>query len=204
MAIPHTSSTGGSHEKHDNNRIDPSFIRGPHWKATLLRSFALTAILAVGSTAVYLTVAGPARAGSAATTADNGGSFFQRMHGGAQSPEELHAHFDKVLTEAGASDAQKQQIHALMKQAMTDEHADMQNYHASFGHLKGLLTADPIDTAAIATLRTEQDRLALLASHRLSDTAVAVARILTPAQRVKLSAEIDQMMDSHMAHHHAM
>ena len=104
----------------------------------------------------------------------------------------------------GANDAQKQQIHALMKQAMTAEHADMENYHASFGHLKTLLAADPIDDTAIATLRTEQDRLALSASRRLSDTAVAVAHILTPAQRVKLGAEIDQMMDSHMAQHHAM
>ncbi|OOG60160.1 hypothetical protein B0E48_05245 [Rhodanobacter sp. C03] len=183
--------------------MTPASSRGPHWKATLLRSFALTAALAIGSTAVYLTVPNLARAVSATTT-DSGSSFFQNMHGGAQSPEELHAHFDKVLTEAGASDAQKQQIQALMKQAMTAEHADMQNYHASFGHLKALLAADPIDDSAIATLRTEQDRLALSASQRLSDTAVAIARTLTPAQRVKLGAEIDQMMDSHMAQHHAM
>jgi Spy/CpxP family protein refolding chaperone len=183
--------------------LTPASSRGPHWKATLLRSFALVAALAVGSAAVYLTVPNLARAVGASTT-DNGGSFFQWMHGGAQSPEELHAHFDKVLTEAGASDAQKQQIHTLMKEAMTAEHADMENYHASFGHLKTLLAADPIDDTAIATLRTEQDRLALSASRRLSDTAVAIARILTPAQRVKLGAEIDQMMDSHMAQHHAM
>ena len=65
----------------------------------LLRSFVLTAALAIGSTAVYLTVASSARA-VGATTTDNGSSFFQHMHGGAQSPEELHAHFDKVLTEA--------------------------------------------------------------------------------------------------------
>ena len=185
------------------NTTTPASSRAPHWKATLLRSFALTAALAVGSTAVYMTVASSARAVSATTT-DDDGSFFQRMHGGAQSHEELHAHFDKVLTEAGVSDAQKQQIQTIMKQAMTAEHADMQNYHASFGQLKALLTADPIDETGVATLRSGQDRLALSASHRLADTAVAIARILTPAQRVKLGAEIDQMMDSHMAHHHAM
>lgn len=184
--------------------LTPASSRGPRWRATLLRSFVLTAALAVGSTAVYLTVTSSARAVGATTTTGAGGSFFQHMHGGAQSPEELHAHFDKVLTGAGASDAQKQQIQALMKQAMTAEHADMQSYHASFGHLKTLLAADPIDDAAVATLRAEQDRLALSASHRLSDTAVAIARILTPAQRVKLGAEIDQMMDSHMVQHHAM
>jgi Spy/CpxP family protein refolding chaperone len=116
----------------------------------------------------------------------------------------MHAHFDKVLTEAGASDAQKQKIQAIMKQAMDTEHADMQDYHASVGRLKTLLTANPIDDSAVATLRAEQDRLALAASRGLSDTAVAVARVLTPTQRVKLGAEIDRMMDSPMAHHHAM
>lgn len=185
------------------NALTPASTRGLHWKATLLRSCALTAALAIGSMAVYLTVPNLARAVGASTTG-NGSAFLQHMHGGAPSPEELHAHVDKVLTEAGVSDAQKQQIHALMKQAMTAEHADMQNYHATFGQLKTLLAADPIDDAAIATLRADQDRLALSASQRLSDTAVAVARLLTPAQRVKLGAEIDQMMDSHMAQHHAM
>ena len=177
--------------------------RGPNWKATLLRSFALTAALAVGSTAVYLTVASSARAVSATST-DHSASFLQRMHGGAHSNQDLHAHFDKVLTEAGASDAQKQQIQTIIKQAMTAEHADMQDYHASVGHLKSLLAADPIDDAAIATLRTEQDRLVLSASRRLSDTAVTIARVLTPAQRVKLGAEIDRMMASHEEQHHAM
>ena len=176
---------------------------GPNWKAIALRSFALTAAIAVGTTAVYLTAVPSARATTTNSTTEASGSFLQ-MHGAAHSHEEMHAHFDKVLTEAGASDAQKQKIQAIMKQAMDTEHADMQDYHASVGRLKTLLTANPIDDSAVATLRAEQDRLALAASRGLSDTAVAVARVLTPTQRVKLSAEIDQMMDQHMAHHHAM
>ena len=176
---------------------------GPNWKAIALRSFALTAAIAVGTTAVYLTAVPSARATTTNSTTEASGSFLQ-MHGAAHSHEEMHAHFDKVLTEAGASDAQKQKIQAIMKQAMDTEHADMQDYHASVGRLKTLLTATPIDDSAVATLRAEQDRLALAASRGLSDTAVAVARVLTPTQRVKLGAEIDQMMDSPMAHHHAM
>jgi Spy/CpxP family protein refolding chaperone len=176
---------------------------GPNWKAIALRSFALTAAIAVGTTAVYLTAVPSARATTTNSTTEASGSFLQ-MHGAAHSHEEMHAHFDKVLTEAGASDAQKQKIQAIMKQAMDTEHADMQDYHASVGRLKTLLTANPIDDSAVATLRAEQDRLALAASRGLSDTAVAVARVLTPTQRVKLGAEIDRMMDSPMAHHHAM
>jgi P pilus assembly/Cpx signaling pathway, periplasmic inhibitor/zinc-resistance associated protein len=175
---------------------------GPNWKTTLLRGFALTAAISLGATAAYLTVAPSARAAAAAP--EDGGSFFQRMHGGAHSHEEMHAHFDKVLTEAGVSDAQKQQIQTILKQAMTAEHSDMQDYHASMGRMKSLLTADPIDDAAIATLRVEQDRLALSASRRLSETAVTVARVLAPAQRVRLGAEIDRMMASPGEPHHAM
>jgi Spy/CpxP family protein refolding chaperone len=175
--------------------------RSTNWKAIALRSFALTVAIVASTTAVYLTV--PSARAAVSTTDDNG-SFIQQMHGGAHSHEQMHAHFDKVLTEAGANDAQKQQIQTIMKQAMSAEHADMQQYHASVGRLKTLLAANPIDDAAVATLRAEQDRLALAASHGLTDTAVAIARVLTPMQRVKLSAEIDQMMDQHMAHHHAM
>jgi len=177
---------------------------GPNRKAWWLRSFALIAAIAMGTTVVYLTMVPSAHAVTATTPPDDSTSFFQQMHGGAHSHEEMHAHFDKVLTEAGASDAQKQKIQAIMKQAMTAEHTDMQDYHASMGRLKTLLAANPIDDAAVATLRADQDRLALAASRRLSDTTVTIARVLTPVQRVKLGAEIDRMMDSHMEHHHAM
>jgi Spy/CpxP family protein refolding chaperone len=130
-----------------------------------------------------------------------GHGMMMGMHGG-HSPEEMHKHFDKVLTEAGASDAQKQQIHTIMKDAMDAEHTDMKSFHDSVHQLKTLLTAETIDEAAIAKLRDQQDQLMLATSHRLSDTMVAVAKILNPAQRAKLGAEIDKMMAEHEGHHH--
>jgi len=174
----------------------------PNWKRRLIRASALTAAIVVGTTTMLLSLSPAARAFAMHSGGDEQGSFFERMHGGAHSQAQMHAHFDKVLTEAGASDAQKQQIHTIMKSAMTDEHADLQRFHATFDQLKTLLTASSIDDAAIANVRAEQDRLMLATSHRMSDTAVAVARVLTPQQREKLGAEIDKMMASHSAHHH--
>ncbi|HTA65664.1 MAG TPA: Spy/CpxP family protein refolding chaperone, partial [Xanthomonadaceae bacterium] len=147
----------------------------------------------------FMAVASSAQA--LATHSGGHDSFMAGMHGG-HSPDEMHAHFDKVLTEAGASNAQKQQIHTIMKDAMNAEHADMQSFHDSCSQLKTLLTAATIDETAVARVRSEQDQLMLGTSHRLSDTMLAVARVLTPAQRAKLGAEIDRMMAEHGGHHH--
>lgn len=167
-------------------------------KHKLIRATALTAAIAFGSATTFMAVATSAQA--VAMHAGGHDSMMMGMHG--HSPEDMHKHFDKVLTEAGASDAQKQQIHAIMKDAMDAEHADMKSFHDGVHQLKTLLTAETIDEAAIARVRDQQDQLMLATSHRLSDTMVAVAKVLDPAQREKLGAEIDRMMAEHEGHHH--
>jgi Spy/CpxP family protein refolding chaperone len=174
---------------------------GPSLKSRLIRAGALAAVIGLGTATVLFTFSPTARAFAVQTASDSHDSMFASMHGG-HSSEQMHAHFDKVLTDAGASDAQKQQIHTIMKDAMTAEHADMQRFHDSCGRLKDLLTADPIDDAAVQQVRADQDRLVLATSHRLSDTMVAVARVLNPRQRAKLGAEIDRMLAQHDMHHH--
>ena len=64
-----------------------------------------------------------------------------------------------------------------------------------------LLAAPRIDEGAVEKLRAEQDALFVDISRRISETAVQVARTLTPEQRKALSAEIDRRMASgHHAH----
>jgi Spy/CpxP family protein refolding chaperone len=173
----------------------------PNWKHKLIRATALTVAVVFGTATTFMAVASSARA--VAMHAGGHESFVMSMHSG-HSPEEMHKHFDKVLTEAGASDAQKQQIHAIMKDAMDAEHADMKSFHESCSQLKTLLTAETIDEAAVAKVRDQQDQLLLTTSHRLSGTMLAVAKVLNPAQRAKLGAEIDKMMAEHSEHHHHM
>ena len=171
-----------------------------HRRPKMLRATALVAALALGATTLLLGVSPAARA-LAQSGGTQGASLFEAMNAGAHSRADMHAHFDKLLAEAGVDDAHKQQIHGIVKDAMTAQHVDMKRFHDSCSRLKTLLSADTIDDAAIAQVRGEQDRLALATSHRLSDTMVAVAKVLTPAQRAKLGAEIDRMMASHSAHH---
>ena len=173
----------------------------PSLKHRLIRATALTAAIAFGTATIFTAVTYSAQA--FAMHAGGHDAIMMGMHGG-HSPEEMHKHFDKVLTEAGASDAQKQQIHAIMKDAMDAEHADMKSFHESCGQLKTLLTAETIDEAAVAKVRDQQDQLLLTTSHRLSGTMLAVAKVLNPAQRAKLGAEIDKMMAEHSEHHHHM
>lgn len=182
----------------DNSQ--PQAIHPRPWRKPL-RTAALAAFVALGAVATVFAVSPSARAFAEQSGMHHQDAMFAAMHGG-HSPGQMHAHFDKVLTEAGADAAQKEQIHAIMKEAMTAEHADMQRFHDSCKRLKDLLTADPLDDAAIQKVRAEQDQLVLATSHRLSDTMISVARVLSPAQRAKLGAQIDRMMSEHGMHHH--
>ena len=175
----------------------------PRWTHRLIWGGALVVAVAVGGMTLFLGAAPDARA--VAANAGGGGpdAFFAHMHGGGQDHARMHAHFDKVLDDAGVSEAQKLQIHAIMKTALADTHADLQRYHAGVGQLTTLLTEEPIDDAAIATLGAGQDRIAVATSQRLTGAVVAAARVLTPAQRVKLGADIERMMASHQNSHHA-
>jgi Spy/CpxP family protein refolding chaperone len=126
-------------------------------------------------------------------------SWMERMHG--HSHAQMHDHFEQVLAQAGTSPAQRQQIDGLMKTAMAAEHADMHAYHERSRQLKTLLTARDVDQAALAAVRLDQDRLALAISRRLTDTAIAIAQVLTPDQRQQIGARIDRMMRDGMGHH---
>lgn len=171
----------------------------PGRRTRLLQAFGLVAALGAGGIAMHLAQA------STASPDDGGGapSFFHHAHC-AGSPERLRAHVDKVLTDAGASDDQKQQIETAVMDAVTAEHADMKQYHDTLAQLKTLLTAEPIDDAAVATLRAQQDKLALALSERPTDTAVTIAKSLAPDQRARLGEQIDQMMSEHGMSHHTM
>jgi Spy/CpxP family protein refolding chaperone len=165
-------------------------------KPTFPRNLALVAMIAAGAATLFAVASPIARAITDPPAGDSGISFMERMHG-MHSHADMHAHFEKIMTEAGVDPAQQQQIHAVMQATMTDQHADTQRFHDNLRQLKTLLTAAQIDDAAVATVRREQDRLVLATSQRMSNAAVKVAKMLTPGQRAKLGAEIDQMMASH-------
>lgn len=181
----------------NDDNAKPATARG--WKRGLARALVLSGAVGLGMTGLYLFNAPSALAEAAATVAGDAGPM-----GMAHTHEQMHRHFDAMLTKVGASDAQKAQITTIFTDAMTAQHADMEKYHATLGQLKTLLTADTIDDAAVSALRAQQDQLFLSTSQRVSDTVVQVAKVLTPAQRQMLGAEFDKMMSSAGGHHMMM
>ena len=107
---------------------------------------ALAVAVGVGSLTLFLGAFPDARAVAAETGGGGPGAFLAHMHGGGKDHAAMHAHFDKVLDDAGVSEAQKLQIHGIMKTAMADTHADLRRYHAGVGQLTTLTL--PVGTAA--------------------------------------------------------
>ena len=162
------------------------------------KALAVALAFCLGGAATYFATAPSALAASVVAGIDGPG-WMARMHG--HSHAQLHAHFQEVLASAGVDDARQQQVHAIVQGAMQAEHADMRRYHATWGFLEQLLAAPRIDEGAVEKLRAEQDALFVDTSRRISETAVQIARTLTPEQRKALSAEIDRRMASgHHAH----
>jgi Spy/CpxP family protein refolding chaperone len=160
------------------------------FRKRLLQGAFLTSALAVGVAAVQLV---PAHVAYAATDAIHGDHATIRERHRAR----MHDHLQRVLADAGATEAQRARIDAIVEAAMQDQHADMERMHADMKLLKELLTAPAIDTAKVATVRAEQEQLALQTTRRLVDTAVAIAQQLTPQQRQMLGKELDAMMARH-------
>lgn len=162
------------------------------------RAIALALAFCTGSLATWLATAPSALAATVVAGID-GPSWVAHLHG--QGHAHLHAHIEDVLATSGASDAQTQQIDAILDGAMQAEHSDLRRYHATLRSLEDLLAAPRIDDAAVERVRADQDALFVDTSRRLSETAVQVARVLTPAQRQSLRAELDRRMAAGMGHH---
>jgi Spy/CpxP family protein refolding chaperone len=190
-----SSSTGAAMAIRNS---DPSRPAARRYFPPVSKALTLALLVGGGALATYAAMAPTAFAGTAAVA---GATWMAHVHG--HSPAQLHAHFDQVLARAGVDESRRQQIQVVLQQAVQAEHADMQRYHASFAELKTMLAAPRIDTRAIASLRAEQDTLALDCSRRISDTALRVAEMLTPAQRQALAADIDRMLATGMGHHSA-
>ena len=168
----------------------------PSRRALLPRGLALAAALCIGAAGTYAVTA-PAALAATVGAGVEASPWLQHLHGHAA----LHEHIGQVLARAGASDAQRQAIEGIVKEAMQAQHADMARYHAGLHHLKALLAAPQIDAAAIERVRSQQDQLLLDTDRRLTETLVRIARVLTPAQRQALSADIDRMMAARLGHH---
>lgn len=118
---------------------------------------------------------------------------YGRRHGyGPIDPADLERHVDRMLkhlyVEIDATDAQKQQLDPIVRQAAKDLAPMRENLHAARRQAIELLTQERIDPAALEALRSKQIQLADEASRRLTRALADAAEVLTPEQRKGLAA----------------
>jgi len=119
-----------------------------------------------------------------------------RRGGGPLDPAEMEERLDRFLkhmyVEIDATDAQKQKVDPIVKQAA--EALRPLRAKAREARREGLklFSADKIDRGAIERLRAEQMSAADAASKRFTTALEDVAEVLTPEQRRTLATRFEQ------------
>ncbi|MDC0667981.1 Spy/CpxP family protein refolding chaperone [Nannocystis sp. ncelm1] len=115
-------------------------------------------------------------------------------HGHPHTPEEAHAHIEKmlehVLGKVDGTPAQREQIKAIVARTQPL----MEGLHGEARDLKGevhdVLTADKIDRAALEAARADLVDLVDRGTRVLFPAIADAAETLTPEQRRKISAAL--------------
>lgn len=111
---------------------------------------------------------------------------------GPIDPAKLEQHLDRMLqhmyVEIDATDAQKQKLEPLVKQAAKDLAPLRDKVREARREGIKLLSSDTIDRSAIERFRAQQIGATDAASRRFTQALADVAEVLTPEQRRKLAA----------------
>jgi protein CpxP len=122
-------------------------------------------------------------------------AFGHGRHGaGPIDPADLDRHLDRMLrhlyVEIDATEAQKQKLDPIVRQAAKDLLPARERLHAARREAIELLSRERVDAAALEALRAKQIALADEASKRLTRAVAEAAEVLTPAQRKELAAHL--------------
>ena len=113
------------------------------------------------------------------------------------TPEQAEKRIDRGLkhfyVEVEATEAQKQKLDPIVKQAAKDLMPLRAKMHEARKQGAALLSAETVDRAAIESFRAQQLQMADAASKRFSQALADVAEVLTPAQRKDLAQRLERM-----------
>ena len=99
-------------------------------------------------------------------------------------------HMQAMLTQVGASDAQKAQIDGLLKPAFEEMKAAHDAHSAAFKQFHDEITAPSIDRARLESLRAGQLKSLDEASRRMVTAIADAAEVLSPDQRAALAKQM--------------
>lgn len=115
---------------------------------------------------------------------------------GPFDPARAAEHLDRMLQhlyiEIDATEAQKQKLDPIAKQAAKDLQPLREKSREARLKSVGLLSADKIDRAAIEKARAESMRAADASSRRFTQALTDFAEVLTPEQRKTLAARMQR------------
>jgi protein CpxP len=126
-------------------------------------------------------------------------------HGGRWHGPIDPARLEEVITRAlkhfyveiDATEAQKQKLDPIVRQAARDLLPLRETFHGGRQRAIDLLAAAAVDRNALEGLRSEQLQAAEAASRRLTQAIADVAEVLTPEQRQKLAEHVRQRRGWH-------
>src|SRR5262245_20312059 len=130
-----------------------------------------------------------------------GGWHHSGPPGGPLDPARLDDHVERMLrhlyVEIDATDAQKQQLAPIVKDAAADLLPLHAKIHDTRRQAVELLSQATVDRAALETLRDEKIKLIEQASRRLTQALADVADVLTPEQRMQLTEHFSRWRGRH-------
>lgn len=120
-----------------------------------------------------------------------------RRHGGGPiDPARAEEHLDRMLkhmyVEIDATEAQKQKLDPIAKQAAKDLRPLREKAREARMRSVELLSAEKIDRGAIEKARAESIRAADATSKRFTQALTDIAEVLTPEQRKTLAARMQR------------
>jgi Spy/CpxP family protein refolding chaperone len=122
----------------------------------------------------------------------------QAMPGGGMGPHHGGPGFgggpraEHMLDLVDASEAQRSQIHQIMKSAAEELKPQHESLRQLQQQSRKLLAAPSVDAAAVEANRQQAQVLHEQLSKRMSQALVAAANVLTPEQRAKLAERMAQ------------
>ena len=119
-------------------------------------------------------------------------------HDGAGQHERMQARMDRILTDAGATDAQKAQVKSIWANLGPQLKAARQQHMQLRQQIGQALAAPTIDTNAIEKLRQQSLQAIDSSSKLLTQGMVQTAQVLTPDQRQKVLSELHRHGHHHM------
>ena len=149
--------------------------RGMKW---MLMSLLVAASSAVALSAWAQPAQGPRHHG------DGPGMMWGPMGGGRG--------MDRMLTDIGASDAQRSQIKQIWQAAESDLRAQREQNRGMHERAMEVFTAPNVDANAAEAVRQQMLQQHDQASKRMMQAMLDVSRVLTPEQRTKIAERIKQ------------